>query len=352
MNPLVSDDHRLWCEKDEYVKTRLSLFLTSEGFIVEKPNILLDPKSWDKSLNNKSIVLILFGNNISELAGSVYWSKSFIDDLEFIGNEYNNKFTLITDHILINPLLERHNIKIITPPEFFGVYYNKNFTPSIDQKYAKLYNLLLQRITLFRLELFAAISDNNLLEQGYNSCLGYQITHEKSSQEVINKLIHKNNTLNLGCNLDSMLNQNFPYKNFEEPSSLFDLERTTKYSIVFETYNDAKLYDIEWLLFTEKTMRSIQVNNISLLLNSSVNTSSILQDKLNLKVHPINHILDRMPDCLSQTEFIIGLMQHDILFPSAEELYNIAIHNISVIKNYHDQLYTDIFYQNIANQII
>jgi len=352
MEAITSADHNLWCNIDQYVKERMSTVLTNNGFIVEQPNLFLDPCEWDKTLCNKSIALILFGNNVLELAGSAYWSKSFIDDLEVIANEYNNKFTLITDHILLQSSFETNNIKVITPPQLFGMYYNNEWTPQRTPKYSKLYNLLLQRTTLFRLGLFSTINDNDLLDQGHVSCLGYQIddSRGKDATDVVDNIIKSNNFQGSGYTFDGVLTHTFPYKNFKEPRSLFNLEEDTKYSIVFETYNDSILMDAEWLLFTEKTMRSIQVPNISLLLNTS-NASTILQSHLNLKVHPINHILDRMPDCVSQAEFIVGLLQNDILSLN-DEAYSIAMHNISILKNYYEQLHTDEFYNSIVKQII
>lgn len=345
MTPLVSSDHNQYQEVENNIGNHLRNNLTKNGYSVLRMDISTDITSWDKSQVNKSFVLLLFTD--------IVWDRSFINDLEKLAIEFNNKFTLITDNIPVSNFISNFrskHIKILFIKEFYGVYYNSSVTPLNKTSYKKLYSCLIQRTDHFRLLLFNKLIENKLIDSGYVSCLGWQTDaflskhNIKTHHDVFNLLISQNPEM-FSINISDV-----PYKNFKEPDSLYTIEKLAKFSIVYETYNSSNEADNDFVLFTEKSLRSLQIGNIPLILNSN-HTSQLLKTKLNLKSHPINSILDKMPDRYSQIEFIIGVLcNNDFIDDSM--IYDYAIHNRRVLREYNDVLHSTAFYENILYEII
>lgn len=339
MNIIESNDHVIWKSNIEFIFQMLEEKVL-KNFITVEPNLSTEINDWDKTIRNESIVTSLFGD--------IIWDNSFINDLHLLASEFNNKFTLITDNIVLNHKLNSFdNIKILTLTEIYGIYYN----PAELKDYEKLFNCFIQRTDPYRLFLFNELCKYNLLDDGYISCLGWQLPnyllkHNISTpSEVAATLINNHSEFNY--TIDPAI---IPFKNFTEHENLNVLEETSKYSIVYETYNVSNEQISDFVVYTEKAIRSLQVPNISLILNSN-NTSEILQQQLNLKVHPINYILDKMPDRNTQIQFIIALLQHDIITPNDDICEN-AIHNSNTLKNYLNIINTEQYYDAINEQII
>jgi hypothetical protein len=333
-----SKDDLLWWGNRNKIAERLEKKLRGEGYVVIPVNTAnpLIGEWWDSSIHDTSVVMTLFDDTT--------WDDLYLDELEATAKEHNIKFTLVTD-IFYKGRNNYNSIKILFVKEFYGMYYNPHILPYTNPhgrtSRNKLHNCLIQRATLQRLHMFAELVRNNLIDKGNTSFLGYQ-PGTQTPNDVMNDL---NETYNNDFD-DIVNNYDFPFRNFVDPDDLSDLEIVSRYSISLETYNTDT--NLNWVSFTEKTVRSLQIPNISLIANKG-NSSEILEE-LGFKVHPINYVLDRMPDYYSQTEFIIGILKQD-MFPMTNEPYR-ARHNQELLKVWHNLTLTDEFYDNIAKEII
>lgn len=287
----------------------------------------------DITEKNTSIVFLRFGDVPCDI--------SLLEDMENVALERNIKFTIITDVFYRNSNTSNtSNIKIITVNEFYGIYYNDcvKLTPG----YTKLYNLLIQRTVLPRLHQFAELARNCLIDDGYVSLLGFQINNTNTPSKIVNDINKTYDSLYS----DVLSNIEIPFTNFVEPNDLYILEEDTKYSVVFETYNDTNNY--EWCAFTEKTFRSLQTSNISLLQNK---TGSIeILSELGFKFHSINYILDAMPGYVSQTAFVVALLKNDMF--EVFDMTEYAVHNQAILKDMLNNLQSDQLCERIVEQIL
>lgn len=321
-------DHNLWLDNLANAHCRLLTALSNSNIVVLNSNTLFE--MWDSKIYNCNVVMINYDD--------IVWDSVWFKDLEKTAKKYNVKFTLITNVVYTK---ETHCkwYKVLFLKELFGVFYNPHITQE-KLNASNLFTCLMQRTTFPRLKLFSELSRNNLLHKGNVSLLGYQ-TNDLTVSEVINQL---NNEFN---EFDDILEKHqFPYKNFIEIGNCFDIEKQSKYVVVSETYNDRIVP--EWISFTEKTFRSLQIPNISVLLNKK-GANDILTS-IGIKTHPINHILDYLTTYDAQTDFIIGLLSGDMF--DLELADDIAIHNQHQIKDWYDSLQTVDFYNNVVDKVL
>ena len=263
-----------------------------------------------------------------------------MNDLEKVGEKYNIKFTLLTD-VFYQGNNNFKNIKVLFLKELFGVYYNPYISSTTIRHYDKLYTCLLQRTSYSRLKLFSTLADNNLLDNSNVSLLGFQINNNKSAINVVKTLNDMYGEFN-----HIVDNFNFPFRNFKDKTNCFEIEETSKFIIALETYNENNYPN--WIAFTEKTFRGLQIPNISLLLNKKGSIRAL--NSINIQTHPINAILDHMETIESQNNFIIGILLNDSMFTN-ELNTQIATHNQNQLKEWYDTLQSDEFYVSIINNI-
>ena len=341
MKARVSLDHLMWLDNEAHFTNELRNVLNDAGIIVLPNDIDTDIKNWNNAHSDATFALLGFTD--------IMWDNGFMTDLNEIAKTFNNKIVLISDNIINGGSFQYDNLQFISVKEFYGVYYN-NYR--YEYRPSKLYDCLIQRVEEYRLLLFNELSKHNLLHEGYVSCLGYQIPdwlqqHNISTPTPLDVI--KTVSENPGFDSSSIDINEMPFTNFDEPENLYDLLSKTKYSVINETYNSSNEYDNPFIVFTEKSIKSLQLPNISLILNSN-NTSEQLLNSLNLKAHPLNYMLDLMPNRYSQIQLIIGILKNNITANNVD-LDALAMHNQSVLKEYHSALYTKSFYDDIIKKI-
>ena len=328
MKPRISKDHITWGSNYAMMHDNLTRKIKKQKYSI----LPMDTIFRCVKLTNASIVLLRFGD--------VPCDRLNLVEMDKIAEQQNLKFTIITD-VFYTEEFESSFIKILFVKEFYGVYYN-DYVSSDLLTYDKLYNFLVQRTEENRTHQFYEFFKHNLIDLGKVSLLAYQIDSNVSPSDIVNDINKE-----AGYIYSDMIDRlTFPFANFDEPDTLFELESSTKYSIVFETYND--LHNLQWCVFTEKTMRSLQVANISILQNK---TGSVkILEEMGFKVHPINHVLDQMTGCLLQAKFVIKLLEHDMF--GFDNIIETAEHNQALLKSWYDELQTEEFYNNVVDQVL
>jgi hypothetical protein len=323
-----ADDDKLWMLNLHEIDIRIKNTIMEHGVTVIPHNYIL--ANWDPSIRDCRVAIMKY-DDIND--------DAWFEEIEEIAKKHNIKFTYITNIFYCGGSSKR--VKILFLKELYGVFYNPNIS-HVPETPTTLYACLMQRTSYPRLKLFSELSKNNLLDKGMVSLLGFQTTENLSPNECVAKLNNKfNNAFS-----DIVQQFDFPFRTFEEPKNCFDIEKLSKYIIVLETYNDH--INKKWISFTEKTFRSLQIPNISLLLNKKGSINALTE--IGIKTHPINPILDYMESYNSQFNFVIGLLKNDI-FDSVDADTN-AKHNQNKLKEWSDILNTEEFYQDIIDNLL
>jgi len=264
----------------------------------------------------------------------------------------NNTLTYITDNFKLgnntNIVIINDYIKTVTVPKLLGLPYI-NYKYKNNYVHKKLYNAFMQRVQEDRLRFFIELNKNQLLDQGYISFLGIislNDTHNsiKQRQEYVDRLIY---------NVPDNVPVTVPYKNFIEPTGKFtDLEEQCKYSISYETYNNNDniiLDHNEWVIVTEKTLRSFQVPNISIIANTK-GYYPILKN-LGFEFDPINKELDNISNWNEQAIWLCNFLKDDPIEYNYKEGIEVAKHNSNIIEKMSRYLETDQFIKDIVKCI-
>jgi len=260
----------------------------------------------------------------------------WFEDLESTCKKYNLQAIIITNNFFTKSIDTAH-IKIVFVEELFGEYYNPHIRTT-HTGYKNLYTCLMQRTGFSRLNLFLDLRKNNLLDRGNVSLLGYQIDEDKTADAVLQEILDQHN-IELDFNLD------LPFRNFVDEDSTYKIEQQSKYDIVCETYNDhAVPYRIA---YTEKTFRSLQIPNISLILNKK-GSNKILND-LGFKTHKINCLLDGMIEYNCQNDFIVSILEND--YVEEDQVEEFAKHNSNKLKKLNEKLHNESFADEIVKNI-
>jgi hypothetical protein len=321
-------DDKLWLSNIAKVDVRIRKILTDNDIQIIVNNFITS--EWNPNIKNCQVAII----NYDDIQDDMWF-----DEIANIAEKYNIEFTYITNVFYRGE--QRNRIKVLFLKELYGVFYNPNIVTNAHT-YSKLYTCLMQRTSFPRLQMFAELSRNKLINKGIVSLLGFQINTNLSPNEIIKDI---NN--NFDNNFDDIVEQyRFPFRNFNEKDNCFEMEERSKYIVVLETYNDH--INKKWISFTEKTFRSLQIPNISLLLNKKGSINALTE--IGIKTHPINSILDYMESYDSQFNFVIGLLKNDIF--NSDEACMDAKHNQNKLKEWSDILNTDAFYQDIINNLL
>jgi len=320
--------HKAWTSNLSKTHSKITKALTDNNIHI-LTDIIFD--NWDKNIQHCHVAIIVYHDIIFDR----YWMQ----DLVKTAKKYNVKFVLITNIACLEPV-NNEWYQIIFLKELYGVFHDKNTIPKLN-KNLNLYSCLARRTTYPRVKLFADLSRNNLISKGNVSLLGFQYHSDNNANEVIEEINNNTNEFN-----DIVNKYKFPFKNFSEDDYNFGIEQNSKYTIANETFNDHEP-NAKWFSFTEKTFRCLQIPNITLFLNRK--GSIDILNSINIKVHPINYILDQMESYEAQNNFIVGLLLHDIF--DLDEMQEIATHNYNQIKKWSESLKTDTFYKDIVNKI-
>jgi hypothetical protein len=319
-------DDNLWCSNLSIVHSRILKVLGDNEVVVIDNDILFG--DWDENINNCQAVFVNYDD--------IIWDECWLDDLQNVGKKFNIKFTLITNVYFRGN--DTNEYKVLFYKELFGVFYNSSIK-QVPISVSKLFTCLIQRTTYPRLKTFSDLYHNNLLELGNVSLLGFQYDNLLSPNGVVEAIND-----DFGEFDDIVELFDFPFRNFVDLNNCFEVENQSKYIVVLETYNDFE--NSAWVSFTEKTFRSLQIPNISLLINKQ-GAVGILNE-IGIKTHPVNRILDKMQSYNSQNNVLIGILESDMFGVDSDT----AIHNQHKLKEWSDILNTDDFYQGIINNLL
>jgi len=323
-----ADDDILWLKNLQKFDDRIKKVLASINITVISHDFIM--ADWDPNVRNCQVVIINYDDITDDM---------WVSEIEEIAIKHNIKFTYITNIFYCGESSEW--FKVLFLKELYGVFYNPNISVKTLLR-TNLYTCLMQRTSYPRLKLFAELSRNELLTDGNVSLLGYQSFTDLPPNDIINDInVEFDNIFD-----DIVQHYQFPFRNFIEPENCFEIEERSKYIIVSETYNDSE--NKKWISFTEKTFRSLQIPNISLLLNKKGSVNALAE--VGIKTHPINSILDYMESYNSQCNFIIGLLKNDMF--DEDGIIEIATHNQHKLKEWNTSLKTDELYQNIIKDLL
>ena len=319
-------DLNLWASNLSTVHFRILEILRDNEVVVIDNDILFG--DWDENINNCQAVFVNYDD--------IIWDECWLNDLQNVGKKFNIKFTLITNVYFRGK--DTNEYKVLFYKELFGVFYNSSIK-QVPISVSKLFTCLIQRTTYPRLKVFSDLHHNNLLSLGNVSLLGFQLDNDLPPNGVVKQINDE-----FGEFDDIVELFDFPFRNFVEPDNCFEIENQSKYIVVLETYND--FINMKWVSFTEKTFRSLQIPNISLLFNKQ-GAINIL-DEIGIKTHPANRILDNMESFNSQNNVLIGILKGDMFDVDSDT----SIHNQNKLKEWHDILQTDEFYESIIDDLL
>ena len=333
MNPTIQHidkvDLNLWASNLSTVHFRILEILRDNEVVVIDNDILFG--DWDENINNCQAVFVNYDD--------IIWDECWLNDLQNVGKKFNIKFTLITNVYFRGK--DTNEYKVLFYKELFGVFYNSSIK-QVPISVSKLFTCLIQRTTYPRLKTFSDLYHNNLLELGNVSLLGFQYCNNSNILSPNGVVEAINDEFGVFDDIVELFD--FPFRNFVEVGNCFEVENQSKYIVVLETFNDFE--NSAWVSFTEKTFRSLQIPNISLLFNKQ-GAINIL-DEIGIKTHPANRILDNMESFNSQNNVLIGILKGDMFDVDSDT----SIHNQNKLKEWHDILQTDEFYESIIDDLL
>ena len=333
MNPTIQHidkvDLNLWASNLSTVHFRILEILRDNEVVVIDNDILFG--DWDENINNCQAVFVNYDD--------IIWDKCWLDDLQTVGKKFNIKFTLITNVYFRGK--DTNEYKVLVYKELFGVFYNSSIK-QVPISVSKLFTCLIQRTTYPRLKTFSDLYHNNLLELGNVSLLGFQYCNNSNILSPNGVVEAINDEFGVFDDIVELFD--FPFRNFVEVGNCFEVENQSKYIVVLETFNEFE--NLSWVSFTEKTFRSLQIPNISLLFNKQ-GAINIL-DEIGIKTHPANRILDNMESFNSQNNVLIGILKGDMFDVDSDT----SIHNQNKLKEWYDILQTEEFYESIIDDLL
>lgn len=231
-------------------------YLNNFGFVKLTTNVL-DKQSISSIKNDVIIACVLW-----ELVPSLGDIKKVNQTLR----HYGKKLYLFTDCIVDDHYNRFDCVTVFSVPECMGICAdNRNYSQEKTSDKKRLYNCFMQRVDSVRQSWLYKLSNYNLLDQGHVSFLLFQLEWHAKVDNLF-EYNHFNYGMDKVENFHTAflsLKDRVPFKNFDSDDTLEHATLNSKYSLVLETYAvDDNRH--AWL-FTEKTLRSLQIPNLDLI---------------------------------------------------------------------------------------
>jgi len=330
-SPIDSYDMHVWQTERQLLLNRVSIWCKKNKI---KFTHYLSPTKIQHIENTVIVCMLLF-----DMTGNYEHWKSINQHCQ----QHGKKVLVVTDNIVEFDHLSC--VEFFSYPELLGITASYSDNIDIVSPPSKLYNCFIQRVCSMRQSWFYFLHHHNLLDKGYVSVLMRQLSDysELTGQELFDFIHHK-------YQLDQLphfekayqeLRSIVPYRNFTEVNDLLPLILDSKYSLVLETY--AVEDDTNRWCFTEKSLRSIQFPNISLLFLQKHGIAKLRA--LGFEFDSAIDKIDDLPWQQRQQQLLQILVEDSIDFDS-KTLYNQSQHNRQLLKSWKTAYNNTNFFDN------
>ena len=276
-------------------------------------------------------------------------SNDYLMDIDVKLGKSGKHLFYLTDNIVDTTKTSKYkNITVIVIIELFGMIS----CPEIKKptKPSKLFNCFIQRVESVRQSWFYFLKHYDLLDKGFVSFLLTQRPDytDKQGLELFD-WIHTHYKLNQLPHFEQAyqaLRPHVPYQNFEEISDLSGYTADSKYSLVLETF--ATEDDHVGYCYTEKIHRALQTPTVNLLFVQQHALSAL--EKLGFKIDSSMLAIDKLP-WIERQQKILDILVNDLVSFDPDMLYNNALYNRDLIKNYQQELLKGKFLDRIFTTI-
>lgn len=237
---------------------RLEQFAYSNNFgFVNLTANTLDEQSISSIRNDVIIACVLW---------ELVLSLDDINELNQTLFQAGKKLYLFTDCIVDEHYTVFDCVTVFSIPECMGICADtKDYSQEKTSDKKRLYNCFMRRVDSVRQSWLYKLHNHNLLDQGYVSFLLLQLASYGATDNLF-EYNHFNYGMDKVENLHTAflsLKDRVPFKNFDSNDTLEHATLNSKYSLALETYAvDDNRH--AWL-FTEKTLRSLQIPNLDLI---------------------------------------------------------------------------------------
>lgn len=220
----------------------------------------------DVELNKKNIV----GTKNDVIIACRLWELiPSLDNIKIVNQTllaHGKKIYLFTDSIVDEHYHKFDCVTVFSIPECMGICADsRDYGQEKTSRKETLYNCFMQRVDSVRQSWLYKLYNHNLLNQGHVSFLLFQLEMYADTYNLF-----EYNHYNYGMdNIEHFhtaflsLRNRVPFRNFAINDTLEDATFHSKYSLVLETY--AVYDDSHAWLFTEKTLRSLQIPTLDLI---------------------------------------------------------------------------------------
>jgi len=254
--------------------------------------------------------------------GNAVFEKKFTTvSVDFANIPKKNPTWQITDAIC---KLDKSNI-LQTSPTSFGYYYcdykHENTLPT------KRFNCFIRRACPVRQSWFYFLIKLNLLEEGHISYWCENAEYANTAIQDRFDLFYQGTEIFKKEHLYAQKYIDLPYSNFDMPieEAIIDSEK----SIVIETSFD----NSDWLLFTEKTFRALQLPRPFLLFSNAGSIAYLRGLGFNVYDDVIDHSYDQYSNWIERQSKILQQVQNPLQYNKAtlKEYAKRAEHNKSIL---------------------
>jgi hypothetical protein len=334
-----SKDQYIWRDERQHIRTRLKQIAKSAACeYINFKNI----KQTIKSTNNTRILTSHFGDI---MPGATAWI-----DLNEICRAHDKKLWVVTDNLVDRSKYNFDNVYIWSMPQLLGVSARIDVQSGPLNSPSRLYNCFMQRCESVRQSWFYLLWLEGLLDKGYVSYLLYQLDdYSKLTGIDLFDFIHYTKGLDQLEKFQTAyqeLRTNVPYRNFEEKFDLMTYVNDSKYSVVLETY--AVEDDLDHWCVTEKVLRSLQSNSISLVFCQKHCVREL--ENLGLVFDPINHEWDG-DDWIIRQRKILDVLKSDSVQFDVKIQRDRCDHNTHVMSSWQKQYKKADFFDSMIEEI-
>lgn len=297
-----------------------------------------------------SIVTSKHDRVISSLLFDQIPNVDFWNELDSICQIQGKKIWVVTDNLIDKSVYSFENIDILSYPQLLGIAARTDHLSDPSPSPDRLYNCFMQRSDSVRQSWFYFLWIEGLLDDGYVSYLLYQLEdYSKLVGVDLFDFIHYNKNLDQLQHFTEAyraLRDKVPYRNFAENHNLITYIQNSKYSINLETYatNDDHY---QWC-FTEKVLRSLQSNTISLIF-AQKHSIKILEE-LGLEIDKINHQWDSDDWVIRQRKILEVLKTDGVLF-DAKSQKDRCQHNRKIFHSWKTEYQRADFFDTLLKEI-